>query len=71
VGRSALLCIVAYVSAALWPTPGLLLFLKLPVLALLVLASYVLLGEFSTGELTALRTLLLRRPLAREETGES
>ena len=63
VGRSALLCIVAYVSAALWPTPGLMLFLKLPALALLVLTGYVLLGEFSRSEMAAAGSLLLRRPL--------
>jgi len=61
VGRSALLCVVAYVSATLWPTPGLLLFVKLPVLALLVLAGYLLLGEFTSTELAAARALLLRR----------
>jgi O-antigen/teichoic acid export membrane protein len=62
--RSALLCMVAYVSAAVWPTPGLLLFVKLPVLALLVLAGYVLLGEFTSSEIAAARALLLRQPLA-------
>lgn len=67
VGRSALLCVLAYVSAALWPTPGLLLFLKLPALALLVLAGYVLVGEFSSSEIAAARALLLRRPLAEGE----
>jgi len=62
--RSALLCVVTYVSAALWPTPGLLLFVKLPVLALLVLAGYALLGEFTSSEIAAARALLLRQPLA-------
>jgi len=62
--RSALLCIIAYVSAAVWPTPGLLVFVKLPVLALFILIGYLLLGEFSSGEIAAARALLLRRPLA-------
>jgi O-antigen/teichoic acid export membrane protein len=67
VARSAALCIVAYVSAALWPSPGLLLFVKLPVLALVALAGYVLLGEFTAGEIAAARALLLRRTLTRGE----
>lgn len=67
VWRSALLCGVAYAVATVWPTPGFLLFLKLPVLAFVILAAFVLLGEFSSSELDAVRSLLLRRPLRGEE----
>jgi O-antigen/teichoic acid export membrane protein len=70
VARSALLCVVAYIAAAAWPAPGLLLFIKLPVLAVLVLAGYVLTGEFSRREMAAVRSLMLTRSLRGEETGE-
>jgi O-antigen/teichoic acid export membrane protein len=70
VGRSAILCVLAYVSAALWPTPGPLLFLKLPALALLVLAGYVLVGEFSSSEMAAARSLLPSRPLKSKKQGK-
>ncbi len=49
--RSFVLCVPAYYAAAMWPTPGLLLFIKLPVVAIAALLGFLLLGEFNTEEI--------------------
>ncbi|NIN66821.1 MAG: oligosaccharide flippase family protein [Anaerolineae bacterium] len=67
VWRSTLLCGVAYALAALWPTPGLLLFIKLPVIVGVTLFAFALLGEFNSSEMAAVRSILRRRTLRPEE----
>jgi O-antigen/teichoic acid export membrane protein len=67
VWRSTLLSGVAYALAALWPTPGLLLFIKLPVIVGVTLFAFALLGEFSSSEMAAVRSILRRRTLHPEE----
>lgn len=62
VARSTAICVLAYGLTAWWSTSGLLLLVKLPVVVAVIVAAFVLLGEFSTGELDAVRSLLLRRP---------
>jgi O-antigen/teichoic acid export membrane protein len=56
--RSILICVLAYALAALWPTAGFLLLLKLPVIILVILFAFVLLGEFSNDEIALARSLL-------------
>ncbi len=56
--RSALVCGFSYALATLWPAPGLLLLLKLPTIGLVILLSFLLLGEFSKGEIALARSLL-------------
>lgn len=62
--RSSLVCALAYALAALWPTPGLLLLLKLLGIILVISLAFVLLGEFSKSEIALARSLL-RRPTVR------
>jgi O-antigen/teichoic acid export membrane protein len=59
--RTALVSLLAYALAALIPSPGLLLVLKLPVACACVVVALVLLGEFSESELGGARALLMRR----------
>jgi len=56
--RSTLLCGLAYALAILWPTHGLLVLVKLPVIGLIVGLLFLLLGEFSAGEIALARSML-------------
>ncbi len=56
--RSVLVCGGAYALAALWTTGGLLLLLKLSVIALLIAASLLGLGEFDQREIALARSLI-------------
>jgi len=56
--RSALVCTLAYALASFWPAPGLMLLLKLPVICLAILLAFLLLGEFSAGEIALARSML-------------
>jgi len=53
--RSTLICGCAYALAYLWHAPRFLLLLKLPVIGLGILLAFLVLGEFSAGELRAVR----------------
>lgn len=57
--RSFFLSAMAYILAANWHTPGILLMLKLPVISLLILLGYFAFGEFSAAEKSMLRSLLI------------
>lgn len=57
VWRSTLLCGVAYALAVLWPTPGLLVLLKLPVVGLIIGLLFLVMGEFSAGEIALVRSI--------------
>jgi len=69
-GRSTLVCGLAYLLAALWPTPGILLLLKLPVIAIIIGMAFLMLGECSTSEITLARTLLRWRTLPTRGRGK-
>jgi O-antigen/teichoic acid export membrane protein len=70
--RSAVACVPAYMIASLLPASGLLLVLKLAAVGLFVVAALLLLGEFSEGEIGAVRTTLRHRlRLAVETTGSA
>jgi len=68
--RSTLLCGLASALAILWPTPGLLLLLKLPVIGLVVGLLFLLLGEFSAGEIAMVRSMFPRRTTSKQDPGE-
>jgi O-antigen/teichoic acid export membrane protein len=68
--RSTLLCGLAYTLAILWPTPGLLLLLKLPVIGLIVGLWFLLLGEFSAGEIAMVRSMFRWRTTSKQNPGE-
>lgn len=57
-GRSVLICGLAYVLASLWPVSGLLLLLKLSVIGLVITLAFSVLGEFSARERALAWTLL-------------
>jgi O-antigen/teichoic acid export membrane protein len=63
--RSALIGGLGYALAILWPAPGFWLFLKLPVITVVILLTFLLLGEFSPNEIALVRSIL-RGPLGRE-----
>jgi O-antigen/teichoic acid export membrane protein len=58
--RSAAISIVVFIVAALWPTPGAFVLLKLPVLVVACLVFYALLGEFSSSEVALVRAWIAR-----------
>ncbi len=55
--RSVLLSGLAFLLAVLWPTTGFLVLLKLPIIGIVILSGYLLLGEFRTQEINLLRSL--------------
>lgn len=65
IGRALILCVIAYISARLWPAPGTLLLIKLPSLAVLVAVGFFLLRELGSEELAFLRGLFSRNPSSR------
>jgi hypothetical protein len=67
--RSFLLSTMAYTLAAWWQTPGILLLLKLPAIALLICLGYFVSGEFSTAEKHMIRSLLSLSGTANAGTG--
>jgi O-antigen/teichoic acid export membrane protein len=68
-GRSALITGLAYALAVYWPVPGFWLLIKLPAIGLLIGASFLLLGEFSKGEV-GLPLSFLRLRIAAQENAE-
>lgn len=68
--RSVLVCGLAYVVAALWPAPGVLLLLKLPVIGLVIGLSFLLLGEFSPREIAMARAILPWRTAPEQNPSE-
>ena len=57
IGRSTLVCGLAYVLANFWSTPGFWVFLKLPVIGLAIVLAFLLLREFSSGEIALIRSI--------------
>ena len=58
IGRSILVCGLAYVLANLWSTPGFWVFLKLSVIGLAIILAFLLLREFSASEIALIRSML-------------
>jgi hypothetical protein len=55
--RSITICVLAYIWASKWQTPGLLLLLKLPVISMVIIITITLLGECSKDEIAFVRSL--------------
>jgi O-antigen/teichoic acid export membrane protein len=57
-GRSALVSVLAYVLALLWPAAGLLVLVKLAVIGVVIVLTYLVLREFSAEEIALARSFL-------------
>lgn len=68
--RSILICALAYILAALWPTPGFWILLKLFVVTFAILVAFVLLGEFSSNEIVLARSMLRWQAVRRQNPRE-
>jgi O-antigen/teichoic acid export membrane protein len=69
VGRSLLLFGMAYAVAVSWPAPGIFLFVKLTVIAVVIFAAFLLLGEFSADERAMLRSVVRRQKVPQHNPG--
>jgi O-antigen/teichoic acid export membrane protein len=69
--RSVVLSALAYVSAVAWPADGMLLLVKLPAISLLIFVAYLALGEFSTAEISVLRSMRDWRGTSRDAALEA
>jgi hypothetical protein len=52
----------AFTIAALWPTPGFWLVLKLPLVVFVIAAAFKLSGEFSAADIALVHSILHRQP---------
>lgn len=66
VGRSVLICAAAFALAALWPTSGLLLVVKLTGVVCFIGCAFFVLGELGVREIALLRSLGERRTVPQE-----
>lgn len=64
--RSLMIGLVVGAAAWLWPTPGLLVFVKLIMLGMMSLLGYWWVGEFRRGEIAAVKSLLAGKTEAME-----
>jgi len=55
--RSITICVLAYILAFNWHTPGLLLLLKLPAISMVIVITTILFGEFSADEIAFVRSI--------------
>jgi len=55
--RSITICVLAYVLAFKWQTPGLLLLLKLPLISMVIIIAITLFGEFNGDEIAFVRSI--------------
>ena len=60
--RTGIVSGLAYAVADFWPAPGFLLFLKLPVIGIFIALAFLLLGEFSSGDISMIRSIFQRHP---------
>jgi O-antigen/teichoic acid export membrane protein len=69
--RAAVLSALSFTAAALWPTPGWLVLLKLPVLSGGIAVAFLLLGECDARERALLGSLFRRRSVSLQGAGEA
>jgi O-antigen/teichoic acid export membrane protein len=69
--KSALCSGLALALAVFWPVSGLMVILKLVVIMLTVCIAFLLLGDFTAGEVALIRTLVRRRAVSDEEEMEA
>jgi hypothetical protein len=65
--KSALCSGLALALAVFWPVSGLMVILKLVVIVMTILIAFLLLGDFTAGEVDLIRTLISRRAWLDEE----
>jgi hypothetical protein len=58
--RSLVICGGAYFLSSYWPSPGLMLLLKLPVVCLMILLAFWVTGEIRSAEFNFFSSLLQR-----------
>jgi O-antigen/teichoic acid export membrane protein len=56
--RSVVICGLAYILAALWQSPGVLLLLKLPAIGLIIVLAFLFMGEFGATEVAFVRSMV-------------
>lgn len=68
--RSVVISVLAYALAVLWPATGFWVLVKLSVISVIILLTYLVLREFSTGEIAQARSFLSRTTLPVEQQQE-
>jgi O-antigen/teichoic acid export membrane protein len=56
-GRSVVISVAAYAFASYWVSPTMMLFCKLPLIGLAIVLAFVILGEFTSREISLIRSL--------------
>ena len=70
VARSVLAGVLAYALAVLWPTAGVWVLVKLSVISVLILLTYLILREFSSDEIALARSFVRRSTMPVEQQHE-
>jgi O-antigen/teichoic acid export membrane protein len=70
VARSVLAGVLAYALAVLWPTAGVWVLVKLSVISVLILLTYLVLREFSSDEIALARSFVRRSTVPVEQQHE-
>ena len=68
--RSVVASVLAYALGAFWPVTGFWVLVKLSVITLVILLTYLLLREFNAGEIALARSFLRRRTVPVEQQHE-
>jgi O-antigen/teichoic acid export membrane protein len=68
--RSVLAGVLAYAIAVIWPTAGFWVLVKLSVISVLILLTYLVLREFSAGEIALARSFVRRSTVPVEQRHE-
>jgi O-antigen/teichoic acid export membrane protein len=68
--RSITICVLAYVLASKWETPGLLVLLKLFLISIIIIIANTLLGEFRGDKITFVRSIFDRLPSMNQNKGK-
>ncbi len=68
--RSAVISVLAYTLAVIWPTAGLLLVIKIGCIGMVIILAYLVLREFSHDEIVLARSFLRRRTVTIEQQKE-
>jgi hypothetical protein len=59
---------IAFVLAILWPVTGLMIVLKLTAITSIILLTFLLLGEFTAGEIATARSIFKWRSEIKQNT---
>lgn len=68
--RSAVISVLAYTLAVMWPTAGLLLMIKIVSIGGVIILAYLVLWEFSSDEIALARSFVTRRRVPIEQRNE-